>query len=290
MECPILLGGSWKGGQSASALTNESQRRPSLLLVDALNLIRRVYAAQPGEDGPERAEGAKASSVQSLRRGLRECAPTHAVCVFDGDGQSWRHELHPDYKAGHAPMPDALESALEGYREAFREIGVASLIRPRLEADDVIATISCKAIAAGASATILSTDKIFLAMLPQGVRVRDHFKGADFYAQDVVKKFGVRPEQLIDFLALAGDRGNGINGVPGIGPKSAGELLSRFETLEDVLQAMDDLEGKLGERLRIHATTARLCHTLISLRTDLELGTNMSELRYLPTDVQGRTN
>ena len=290
MECPILLGGSWKAGHSATVLTNESQRRPSLLLVDALNLIRRVYAAQPGEDGPERAEGAKASSVQSLRRGLRECAPTHAVCVFDGDGQSWRHELYPDYKAGHAPMPDALESALEGYREAFREIGVVSLSRPRLEADDVIATISCKVVAGGASATILSTDKIFLGLLPQGVRVRDHFKGVDFYAQDVVKKFGVRPEQLVDFLALAGDRGNGINGVPGIGPKNAGELLSRFETLEDVLQAMDDLEGKLGERLRVHATTARLCHTLISLRTDLELGTNMSELRYLPTDVQGRTN
>ena len=132
-------------------MTNESQRRPSLLLVDALNLIRRVYAAQPGEDGSERAEGARVSSVQSLRRALREGAPTHAVCVFDGEGQSWRHELHPDYKAGHAPMPDALESALEGYREAFQEIGVVSLIRPRLEADDVLATISCKAVAAGAS-------------------------------------------------------------------------------------------------------------------------------------------
>jgi protein Xni len=271
-------------------LTNESQRRPSLLLVDALNLIRRVYAAQPGEDGPERAEGAKVSSVQSLRRGLRECSPTHAVCVFDGEGQSWRHELHPEYKAGHAPMPEALESALEEYREAFREIGVASLIQPRLEADDVIATISCKAVAAGVSATILSTDKIFLALLPLGVRVRDHFKGTDFKPQDVVEKFGVRPEQLVDFLALAGDRGNGIHGVPGIGPKSASELLSRFETLEDALQAMDDLEGRLGERLRTHASTARLCHELISLRTDLELGTNMSELRYLPIDVQRRTN
>lgn len=271
-------------------MTNESQRRPSLLLVDALNLIRRVYAAQPGEDGPERVEGAKVSSVQSLRRGLRECSPTHAVCVFDGKGQSWRHELHQEYKAGHAPMPEALGSALEGYRAAFREIGVDSLIRPRLEADDVIATIACKAVAAGASVTILSTDKIFLALLPRGVRVRDHFKGTDFSSQTVVKKFGVRPEQLVDFLALAGDRGNGINGVPGIGPKSAAELLSRFGTLEDALQAIDDLEGKLGQRLRTHATTARLCHELISLRTDLELGTNMSELRYLPKEVQRRTN
>ncbi|MCP4201676.1 MAG: flap endonuclease Xni [bacterium] len=269
-------------------MTDEGQRRPVLLLVDALNLIRRVYAAQPGEDGPERSEGARVSSVQSLRRGLRESAPTHAVCVFDGEGRSWRHELYPAYKAGHAPMPDALGAALEGYREAFRELGVASLCRPRLEADDVIATIACKAVAAGASAIILSTDKTFLGLLPHGVQVRDHFRGADLDVRDVIEKFGVRPEQLGDFLALAGDRGNNINGVPGIGPKTAGELLSRFETLEDTLQAASDLEGKLGERLRDHAATARLCRTLVGLRTDLALGTNLSELRYLSSDMQGR--
>jgi hypothetical protein len=110
MESPKLVCGPWRAGDSATALTKESQRHPSLLLVDALNLIRRVYAAQPGEDGPERAEGAKVSSVQSLRRGLRDCEPTHAVCVFDGAGQSWRHELHADYKADHAPMPWNLPS------------------------------------------------------------------------------------------------------------------------------------------------------------------------------------
>jgi len=270
-------------------MTNASRRRPSLLLVDALNLIRRVYAAQPGEDGPERAAGARASSVQSLRRGLRECEPTHAVCVFDGDGPSWRHELYPDYKAGHTPMPEALRSALEGYREAFREMGVVSLSRPRLEADDVIATLACKVTGTGAAATILSTDKIFLTLLPRGVRVRDHFKGADFDAQHVIEKFGVRPDQLVDFLALAGDRGNGIYGVPGIGPKGARELLSRFETLEEALQA-DDLEGKLSERLREHATTARQCRKLVGLHTDLEIGTNLNELRYLPPDLSGHTN
>ena len=79
-----------------------------LLLIDALNLIRRVYAAQPGEDGPERAEGARGSSVQSLERALREASPTHAACVFDGEGPSWRHELEQRYKEGHKPMPEAL--------------------------------------------------------------------------------------------------------------------------------------------------------------------------------------
>lgn len=253
-----------------------------LLLVDALNLIRRVYAAQPGPDGPERAEAARDASVQSLDRALRESSPTHAVCVFDGEGTSWRHDLFADYKAGHDPMPEALAEALAGYRQAFLEIGVASLCLPRLEADDVIATAATKAAAAGADALVLSTDRGFLQLLPAGVRLRDHFRRADLDAPYVAKKFGVRPEQLGDSLALAGDHGNGIPGVPGIGPKSAARLLGRFETLERVLESAGEVQGKLGERLREHADAVRLYRRLVGLKTDLDLGTNLSELRYRP--------
>ena len=258
------------------------QQAITLLLIDALNLIRRVYAAQPGEDGAERAEGARAACVQSLRRALRQSAPTHAACVFDGQGKSWRHELDPHYKEGHAPMPEALRQALDSYREAFREIGVASLGFPGLEADDVIATMAIKASAAGATAIVLSTDKIFGELLPAGVRVRDHFRGRETDAAGVLAKFGVRPDQLADCLALAGDRGNNIPGVPGIGAKTAASLLSRFATLEEALSSAGEIEGRLGERLREHAETARLCRKLVGLRTDLELGTNLSELRYSP--------
>ncbi len=258
------------------------QRAIILLLIDALNLIRRVYAAQPGEDGPERAAGARASSVQSLRRALRQCTPTHCACVFDGRGRSWRHELDPDYKQGHAPMPEALREALDSYRQAFREIGVVSHSVPGIEADDVIATMAVKAAAAGAAAIVLSTDKIFGELLAAGVRVRDHFRGRDTDAAAVVEKFGVRPDQLADYLALAGDRGNNIPGVPGVGSKTAAALLARFATLEEALQSAGEIEGKLGERLREHAETARLCRKLVGLRTDLELGINLSELRCLP--------
>ena len=254
----------------------------TLLLVDALNLIRRVYAARPGEDGPERADGARAASAQSLRRALRQSAPTHAACVFDGEGASWRHRLEPSYKQGHAPMPEALRQALGGFREAFRDLGVASLELPGLEADDVIATIAVKAAAAGAAVIVLSTDKIFAELLPAGVRVRDHFRNRETDAAGVMKKFGVGPDQLADFLALAGDRGNNIPGVSGVGAKTAAALLGRFATLEEALLSAGEIEGKLGERLREHADVARLCRRLVGLRTDLELGTNLSELRYAP--------
>jgi 5'-3' exonuclease len=199
-------------------------RSIKLLLVDALNLIRRVYAAQPGDDGPERVEGALVASLQSLRRGVAECAPTHAVCVFEGEGKSWRHELHDGYKAGHAPIPEPLGIALDRYREAFAELGVESLSIPHLEADDVIATLASKASAAGAAVIILSTDKIFLQLLPRGVLVRDHFRSTDLDQEYVVEKFGVQPSRLTDLLALAGDHGNGIPGVPGVGPKTAASV------------------------------------------------------------------
>ena len=270
-------------GEGWPGVTDLAHRPSLLLLVDALNLIRRVYAAQPGEDGTERAESARTASLQSLERALRQSAPSHAVCVFDGEGQSWRHELFSAYKEGHAPMPEALAEALPGYREAFRATGVTSLDRPGLEADDVIATMACKAVRAGVAALVLSTDKIFLELLAHGVRVRDHFRGVELEATDVEKKFGVGPDRLADLLALAGDRGNGIRGVPGIGPKTAAELLSRFSTLEEVLRAAADIRGALGGRLREHAEEARLSRRLVGLRTDLELGINLSELRYLPS-------
>lgn len=261
-------------------------RQPiTLLLVDALNLIRRVYAAQPGEDGPERAEGARISSAQSLRRALRHSAPTHAACVFDGDGESWRHRLDPGYKQGHAPMPEALREALGGYREAFRELGVESLRYPGLEADDVIATIAVKAAAAGATAIVLSTDKIFGELLAHGVRVRDHFREREIDAAALMRKFDVEPNQLADYLALVGDRGNNIPGVPGVGAKTAADLLTRFATLEEALGAADRIGGRLGERLREHAETARRCRELVGLRTDLELGINLNELRYTPPEA-----
>ncbi len=256
------------------------QRPITLLLVDALNLIRRVYAAQPGEDGPERADGARQSCLQSLQRALRQATPTHTACVFDGGGKSWRHELDPGYKEGHAPMPEALRQALDSYREAFRGIGVVSLGFPGLEADDVIATMAVKVAATGASAIVLSTDKIFGELLASGVRVRDHFRDRETDSAAVEEKFGVRPAQLADFLALAGDRGNNIPGVPGIGKKTAATLLKRFATLEEALRSADEVEGKLGQRLRQHAETARLCRKLVGLRTDLALGTNLNELRY----------
>lgn len=252
-----------------------------LLLVDGLNLIRRVYAAQPGDDGPERVQSALVSGTQSLRRALKECNPTHAVCVLEGGGRGWRHELHPDYKASHAPMPAALEESLGEFEVSFREAGVRSFRQERMEADDVVATMAVKVADAGGTAIVLSTDKAFLQLLDEAGRiaVRDHFQGSDRDAAWVRRKFGVDPGRLAELLALAGNPTDDIPGVHGVGPKTGARLLDEHGSLEAVLEAAPDIPGKLGERLREQADAARLSHRLVRLRTDLELGVNLQELR-----------
>jgi len=279
------------------------------LLVDALNLVRRVYAAHPGDDGPDKAEGARTSSVRSLQRALRECEPTHAVVVFEGREPSWRHLLYQDYKIDHKPMPEALKVALPEYREAFADLGVASFERPKVEADDVIGTLAMKVAGAAGQAVILSTDKIFLQLLSDQIFVRDHFKPAYLDRAYVVNRFGVEPEQFVDFLALTGDSTNSIRGVPGIGPKTAAKLIGDFGTLDAMLAAagvaggkvkaeagdsdekaeagsgsedadLPTLAPKLRNKLVDHAEDARLSKSLVRLQIDLDLGLNLKELRY----------
>ena len=257
-----------------------------LLLVDGLNLIRRVYAAQPGPDGPEKADGGRVSCAQSLARALREVEPTHALVALEGDEPTWRHRLFPDYKAGHAPMPEALRTALPGYREAIATLGVTSFDLAGNEADDVVATLAVKLAEAGGVAVILSTDKIFLQLLSDSIAVRDHFARRDFDRAFVVERFGVEPEHLLDLLALAGDSTGGISGVPGVGPKTAAKLIAALGPLDAVLATaargatVAPLTARLAAKLVAHAEDARLARTLLGLRTDLELGLNLMDLRY----------
>jgi 5'-3' exonuclease len=249
------------------------------LLVDALNLIRRVYAAHPGEDGPERVGGALTSTIGSLSRALRECRPTHAVIVFEGEGPGWRRQRCPAYKAGRAPMPEALRSGLPRFQRAFLEKGVQSLCFPGVEADDVIATLAAKVARRGGHAVILSTDRAFLQLLSDRVHVRDHFRQRDLDRAFVADRYGVEPGELADYLALCGEPTNNVKGVPGVGAKTAAGLLKEFGTLERILSAAGTLQGRPGEALRGHAEDVVLARTLVTLRTDLELGLNLKSFR-----------
>ncbi len=251
-----------------------------LLLIDSLNLIRRVYAAQPGVDGPTRVDDSLKTSANSLQRALRECRPTHAICAFDGNEPNWRHELYPEYKAGRPPMPEALGDSMDRFRATFSQIGVCSVQFPTLEADDIIATLAVKAAGHGARVTILSTDRLLLQLVSDRVVVRDHFQRVDMGPAYIQEKLHVRPDQIVDLFSLAGYTTNNIPGVPGIGLKRAANLLSELDTLDTILSVAHTIKGKPGEMLYRHTEEARLARSLVKLKDSLELGLNLQSFRF----------
>lgn len=254
---------------------------PHLLLIDALNLIRRIHAAVPGE-GEAALEGALTSSGQAVGRLLSRFRPSHGVCAFDGWQPSWRHQAYPEYKAGRKPMPDSLKEGMERFQTLFRYKGLTSLTYASLEADDIAATLAAKTLAGGGRVTLVSTDKGFaqlLALDSPDLLLWDHFARQEVDAAFVRRRFGVEPGQLADYLALTGDNTNHIRGVDGIGPKSAGRLLAEYGSLEGLYDHLDTLPAAQQARLKGTRNWALQARHLVRLRTDLALDCKLKDFR-----------
>ncbi len=256
-----------------------------LLLIDGLNLIRRIHAAVPGE-GHEAVAATVDASVHSLQRLFRQFQPSHGVCCFDGPELSWRHLEYPDYKAGRKPMPQELRDALPGFRQQFAHIGLASLAMTTVEADDLAATLAAKMLQHGGRVTLVSTDKGFcqllpLASKPDALCLWDAFGRQRMDSEAVQQRFGLPPELLLDYWALTGDSTNNVRGVEGVGPKTAQKLLSEHGSLDNLYRNLDRLSEKQASRLLKHEAQARLCRRLVTLATDLQLGCSLSDFRFV---------
>ncbi len=249
-----------------------------VLLVDSFNLVRRLYEARPHDDGAVEQE-VITSAEQSLKRALREHKPSHVCCVFDSHEKTWRHLLFPDYKANRKPTPQPLLEAIPQFESAFLELGVQSICVPGYEADDVIATLAKGISKKDGDVTILSTDKNFLQLLDDHVIVYDHFNERECSRNWVIEKYGVRHDQLVDYWTLTGDTTINVKGVPKIGPKTAQQLIESFGSLDSLLENPPD--DTVGDRLKAYRQDADICWQLVQLKTDVEVGVNLNQLRYI---------
>lgn len=251
-----------------------------LLNVDGLNLVRRVYEANPAPDSVEKAEGAMRASLSSLKRALREHAPTHALVAFDAGGRTWRHDIYEAYRNSRKPMPEPLKAVLPALIEHWSSLGFCVRQIAGVEADDTVATATTRAVAAGIECVVLSTDKDLVGLMGDKVSIRDHFKPEWRDLAWCMKKFGVPPHLLADLLALQGDSVDDIPGVDGVGAKTAAKLILEHGSLEAVLLAAPGIKGKLGQKLVEQQDIARLSRRLTALKTDVSLGiASWSELR-----------
>jgi protein Xni len=246
----------------------------TFLIIDGLNLVRRIHAAQPNEND---VNGLPQRVGHACLKLLKTHPPTHVAIVWDGNEISWRKRLYDDYKKGRKPMPPALADALDEIKTHLATLNINS-INASAEADDVIATLAVK-VAQSNRVIIVSTDKGFTQLLSPNIMLWDYFNQKQLTIEDRELKLGVDRTQFIDFLALAGDSGNKIPGVPGIGPKSAAELLKTFRTLANIYISLDKIGAKQAKKLEQGRPLARLSYKLVQLQTDLSLNTHLANYR-----------
>ncbi|MBT4161874.1 MAG: flap endonuclease Xni [Gammaproteobacteria bacterium] len=246
------------------------------LAVDGFNLIRRIFEARHVQSAADMGSVVDAAR-SSLQRALGSHNPTHAAVVLEAHDRTWRHLLYTDYKANRSATPELLLSHLDDFSAAFSELKVSTCSVESYEADDVIATIAAVVASHEGSVVILSTDKVYLQMITERVVVCDHFGDRVYGREQVEAQLHIPVSQYTDYLALVGDKSNNVKGVPGIGPKSAVELLQKFETLELILSS--DVDDKLVKKVQGAADEARRCRQLVQLKTDVELGRNLKSFR-----------
>jgi DNA polymerase-1 len=248
--------------------------RPRLFLIDGNNQMYRAYHAIRGLSGPDgKSTNAVYGFVTMLRKLLTDHRPEYIAASFDLAGPTFRDQLVDDYKANRTPMPDDLAEQIPWVHEACAALGVPIFTAPGFEADDVIGTLAVRAAAAGYDVAIVTGDKDFFQLVGGPIRVfnpRD--EGAWFDPDGVREKLGVRPDQVVDVLALMGDSIDNIKGVPGIGEKGARDLISTNETLDALLERAAEIPQKrYREALLAHKDDARRSRELLRIRTDVPI-------------------
>jgi DNA polymerase I len=220
--------------------------------------------------------------VTMLRKLLKEHRPEYIAASFDLPGKTFRDELAADYKANRAPMPDELAEQIPMVHRACEALGVPILTHERYEADDVIGTIARRAVTEGYDVVIVTGDKDFYQLVDGGIRVfnpRD--EGTWYDAAGVKEKFGVTPAEVVDVLALMGDAIDNVKGVPGIGEKGARDLISKWGTLDALLEhAAEVPHKKYREALGSHAAEALQSRQLLRIQTDVPVDIDFGKLRY----------
>ena len=255
----------------------------TVFLIDGSSQMYRAYHAIRGLTAPDgRPTNAVFGFVTMLRKLIADHRPALIAAAFDVRGPTFRNELAADYKANRPPMPPDLAEQVPHVHEACAALGVPVLTHETFEADDVIGTLAGKAHTAGFDVAIVTGDKDFFQLVGDGVSVfnpRD--PGAWYDADGVQEKFGVRPGQVIDVLALMGDSIDNVKGVPGIGEKGARELIAAHGSLDALLEHTADVKKKKQRTaLEQHADEAHRSRELVTIRTDVPVPFEPETLRY----------
>jgi DNA polymerase I len=261
-----------------------------LFLIDGSGYIYRAYfAIRHLSNSKGVATNAVYGFINMLLKVVREQQPDHLAVVFDSKGPTFRHELYPAYKANRAAMPEDLVPQVPVIKEVVRAFNMPAIELPGYEADDIIATLARRFAAEGLDVTVVTGDKDLMQVVDERIRLLDTMKDQVSGLVEVAARFGGTPAQVIEVQALAGDSSDNVPGVPGIGEKTAVELIREFGSVENLLANLDRLKGKRRENLQTYAEQARLSRALVTLRDDVPLELDYASFALTPPDRQALT-
>ncbi|MGB2109304.1 MAG: 5'-3' exonuclease H3TH domain-containing protein, partial [Marinobacter vinifirmus] len=255
------------------------KKTPPVVLVDGSSYLFRAYHALPPlTTSKNHPTGAIKGVVSMLRRLEQDFPESKVVVVFDAKGKTFRHDMYEEYKANRPPMPEDLAMQIEPIHNIVRAMGLPLLIVPGVEADDVIGTLAHEATSKGIDVVVSTGDKDMAQLVSDHVTLINTMTETAMDRDGVVEKFGVTPEQIIDYLALVGDKVDNIPGVNKCGPKTAVKWLQAYNDLDNLIEHAGEIKGKIGEYLREAIDTLPLSRELATIRLDVELEFGLEDL------------
>ena len=257
---------------------------PKLILIDGSSYLYRAFHALPPLSNAQGEPTGALFGVVNMLRATLSAKPEYLAFVSDAPGPTFRDELYDQYKANRPPMPDDLRAQVEPMLAIVGALGFPILRVPGVEADDVIGTLAVQAQALDIEVLVSTGDKDMAQLVSPHVTLINTMSNTVMDHDGVVEKFGVRPDQIIDFLALTGDTVDNVPGVPKCGPKTAAKWLAQYPTLDALMANADKIGGKIGESLREALPQLPLSRELVTIKTDVVLEVTPTDLAQRPAD------
>lgn len=258
----------------------------TLVLVDGSSYLFRAYHAMPElTNSKGMPTGAAYGVINMLKSLLNDYNTSHIAVVFDSKGKTTRHTIYPDYKANRPEMPEDLRVQIEPLHRIIQALGLPLIMESGIEADDLIGSLAKRAEQQGLQVVISTGDKDMAQLVTDHVTLVNTMSQTTMDEDGVEQKFGVKPERIIDYLALIGDSVDNIPGVPKVGPKTAVKWLSQYDSLDNIMQHADEFKGKVGEYLRDSLSFLPMAKQLVTIDCDLDMHVTIDECVRKPMDA-----
>jgi len=260
--------------------------KPFILVDGSSYLFRAYHALPPLTNAHGDPTGAVVGVVNMLRRLIHDYQPTRIAVVFDAPGKTFRNEIYDQYKANRPPMPDDLRVQIEPLHNIVRAMGLPLLMESGVEADDVIGTLTRRASAQGLRTIVSTGDKDLAQLVDEHINLINTMNDSHMDREQVIAKFGVPPERIVDYLALVGDTSDNIPGVPKCGPKTAVKWLNAYGSLDEIMAHADEIKGKVGENLRASLDQLPMARELATIKCELELDYSPDDLKQTAPNIE----